>query len=44
MNYGSHLCIGPALSCGFFYDSYMGECKVTQTDYKNLEKTVEKVV
>ena len=26
--YGSHLCIGPPLSKGFYYDSYMGDVKI----------------
>lgn len=27
--YGCHLCIGPAIDGGFFYDCYIGDYKVT---------------
>lgn len=37
-HYGSHLCIGPPLKAGFYYDSYMGEEKVHTTSYEKLEK------
>jgi threonyl-tRNA synthetase len=36
--YGSHLCIGPAIEGGFFYDQYMGEEKVLAADYSKIEK------
>ena len=40
-----NLCIGPALDDGgFYYDVEMGEQKVTPTDFKNIEKIVEKIV
>jgi len=36
--YGCHLCIGPAIDGGFFYDCYIGDYKVTQNDYLKIEK------
>ena len=40
-----NLCIGPALDDGgFYYDVEMGEQKVTPVDFKQLEKTVERIV
>ena len=40
-----NLCIGPALDDGgFYYDVEMGEQKVTPADFKQIERTVEKIV
>ena len=32
-NFGAWLCHGPPLDNGFFYDSFMGEQKISQGDY-----------
>ncbi|KRX04919.1 Threonyl/alanyl tRNA synthetase, class II-like, putative editing domain [Pseudocohnilembus persalinus] len=37
-HYGAHLCIGPPLKTGFYYDSYMGNEKVHITSYEKIEK------
>lgn len=37
------MCIGPPLESGFFYDSYIGDIKVTQTDYSKIEKAAEAI-
>ena len=37
--YGVHLCIGPPVQNGFYYDCYMGTESVKQTDFKAIEKT-----
>ena len=29
MKYGCHLCIGPPLNNGFYYDSFVGEEKIS---------------
>ena len=29
MKFGSYLCIGPALNNGFYYDSYIGDKRIT---------------
>ena len=44
MNYGCHLCIGPPLNNGFYYDCYMGENKITPQSYEGIEKTAKKCV
>jgi len=36
--YGAWLCHGPPLESGFFYDSFMGDYKVSQADYEKIEK------
>jgi len=36
--YGAWLCHGPPLESGFFYDSFMGNYKVSQADYDKIEK------
>jgi len=36
--YGSHLCIGPPLQDGFYYDSYMGSSALNPTAYPEIEK------
>ncbi len=35
-NYGAWLCHGPALAKGFFYDSFIGNYKVSQEDYERI--------
>ncbi|CAD8184404.1 unnamed protein product [Paramecium pentaurelia] len=42
--YGCHLCIGPAIDGGFFYDCYIGDYKVTQNDYVKIEKAAQDLV
>lgn len=34
MKYGAHLCVGPAIEEGFYYDVYMGDQKVSEDDFK----------
>ena len=36
--FGGWLCHGPALDHGFFYDSFLGKRKISQTDYELIEK------
>jgi len=36
--FGCHLTIGPALVNGFYYDGYFGEKKLTDADFKVIEK------
>ena len=35
--FGSHLTIGPPISSGFYYDSYMGDVSVSEEDLKKIE-------
>ncbi|KAI8997810.1 hypothetical protein BDB01DRAFT_846418 [Pilobolus umbonatus] len=39
-HYGCHLCIGPPLEDGFYYEMGLKDRAVTQQDYPNLEKLV----
>lgn len=36
--YGAWLCHGPPLHNGFFYDSFMGNYRISQADYEVIEK------
>jgi threonyl-tRNA synthetase len=38
--YGAHLCIGPPLQNGFYYDAYVGDEKITPTDYDKINKEI----
>ncbi|CAM9405474.1 unnamed protein product [Chrysoparadoxa australica] len=40
--YGCHLTHGPPIEGGFFYDCYMGDCTVSEKDFKGLDKLVQK--
>jgi len=40
---GAYLTIGPPLNSGFYYDSYMGDSVLAETDYKAVEAEVGKV-
>ena len=43
--YGGELCIGPPLEDGFYYDIHLhGDDKVTEADFADLNKRVEKIV
>lgn len=42
--YGSHLCIGPALEEGFYYDCYMGKNAVDEKDYPKIEESAKAVI
>lgn len=44
MNFGCHLCIGPPLQNGFYYDAYMGEDKVHESDFEKIDKIAEKII
>lgn len=43
-HYGAHLCIGPPLKNGFYYDAYIGEEKIHSTSYEKLEKIAASVM
>ncbi|EGD77339.1 threonyl-tRNA synthetase isoform 2 [Salpingoeca rosetta] len=44
MYFGGHLCYGPPIANGFFYDMDMGERTVNDADLKAVEKVVNKAV
>lgn len=37
-NYGGHLCIGPPLQQGFYYDAYMGQHSILPEQYNEIEQ------
>ncbi|KAL3941159.1 MAG: hypothetical protein SGBAC_004441 [Bacillariaceae sp.] len=41
--FGNKLTVGPPLSNGFFYDSYMGQDNLREDDYKAIEQEVGKI-
>lgn len=43
VEYGVHLCYGPATQDGFYYDSHSGNEKFTQDDYKKIETRASKI-
>ncbi|KAJ9060461.1 threonyl-tRNA synthetase [Entomophthora muscae] len=43
-NFGCHLCIGPPIEDGFYYEMNMGERAVSQTDYPSLEGLAKGIV
>jgi threonyl-tRNA synthetase len=40
--YGAWLCHGPPLEHGFFYDSYIGDQRLSQADYDSIEKEIKR--
>jgi len=42
--YGSHLCIGPALEEGFYYDCFMGKNAVDEKDYPKIEENAKAAI
>jgi len=42
--YGGHLCYGPPIEGGFYYDMFSDDYKVSDTDFKVLEDLVKKIV
>lgn len=42
--YGGHLCIGPALEEGFYYDIYMGKNSVDEKEYPKIEENAKAVI
>ena len=41
--FGAHLCIGPPLQNGFYYDAFVGEEKITPDDYEKINKEISKI-
>ena len=42
--YGGHLCYGPPIDSGFYYDMFTDEYKVSDADFKVLDDLVKKIV
>jgi threonyl-tRNA synthetase len=42
--YGAHLTIGPPLERGFYYDAYLGELKLSQENYTEVETAAKSLI
>merc|ERR1719376_1839704 len=42
--YGGHLCYGPPIENGFYYDMFLDEKQVSSNDFGNLETIVKSIV
>ena len=42
--YGGHLCYGPPIENGYYYDMYTDESKVSDADFPALEDLTKKIV
>lgn len=42
--YGGHLCYGPPIQDGFYYDMYLEGAGISNTDYKTVEELIKKIV
>jgi len=42
--YGGHLCYGPPIEQGFYYDMYSDDYRVSDTDFKVLDDCVKSIV
>ena len=42
--YGGHLCYGPPIEQGFFYDMFSADYNVCEADFKVLDELVKKIV
>mmetsp|Transcript_85806 Transcript_85806/g.156347 ORF Transcript_85806/g.156347 Transcript_85806/m.156347 type:complete len:919 (+) Transcript_85806:100-2856(+) len=38
--YGGYLCVGPPLESGFYYDIFVGDKKIVDSEYESIEKFV----
>lgn len=43
IDYGCHLCIGPPLNSGFYYDAFMGAERVTPAEFEKIEKLTQNI-
>eukprot|EP00128_Syssomonas_multiformis_P005315 Colp12_sorted_trinity150504_noHs@25081 len=43
LNYGGHLCYGPPIEEGFYYDMFLSDKSVSSTDFPALDKMAKKV-
>jgi len=39
--YGGHLCVGPPLESGFYYDTFVGDKKITEADFADIQAVVD---
>merc|ERR1719281_505153 len=38
--YGGHLCVGPPLESGFYYDIFVGKQKLSESNFKEIDEWV----
>ena len=43
LDFGCHLCIGPPLASGFYYDAYIGKERITPSDFEKIEKCTHSI-
>lgn len=43
LEFGVHLCFGPATTDGFFYDSFTGKDVFSDKNYKAIEDAAKKI-
>ncbi|GAB1610218.1 threonine--tRNA ligase, cytoplasmic-like isoform X1 [Argonauta hians] len=44
LKYGGHLCYGPPIEGGFYYDMFIDDAQVSSNDYDSLESSVKSIV
>ena len=44
VDFGCHLCIGPPLTSGFYYDAFMGAERITPAHFEDIEKTAKSLI
>ncbi|KAK2721840.1 threonine--tRNA ligase 1, cytoplasmic-like isoform X2 [Artemia franciscana] len=42
--YGGHLCYGPPIDEGFYYDMYLPERQVSNTEYPEIERVMKEII
>ena len=42
--YGGHLCYGPPIENGFYYDMFTPDSQVSNTDFPSIESLMKKIV
>ena len=42
--FGAHLCVGPAIEDGFYYDVYCGGSTISHTDNEKIKEGYDEVV
>jgi threonyl-tRNA synthetase len=42
--YGGHLCVGPPLETGFYYDIFVGKAKLNESNFKEIDETIAQLV
>lgn len=43
LDFGCHLCIGPPLTSGFYYDAFIGKERIVPSQFEDIEKTASAI-